>query len=112
MVVPVLMTSCQVSEKPNIGPLTSQAMMVKKASTKEVVLPQARVAAEEKRSKTDDFFYFFVFINLVFKVKIVLEKQQKNGRVLFSLPLLLFHGVIYVPGYYPANVLFYRDRPG
>ena len=39
MVVPVLMTSCQVSEKPNSGPVTSQTTMTSTASAKAQELP-------------------------------------------------------------------------
>jgi len=45
MVVPVLMTSCQVSENWNRGPLTAQAMMIPAASKK----VDARTAANEVR---------------------------------------------------------------
>ena len=45
MVVPVLMTSCQVSEKPKIGPVTAQATTTASASTNVFALPAARVMA-------------------------------------------------------------------
>src|SRR5437762_589714 len=51
MVVPVLMTSCQVSEKPKNGPVTAQTTTVSKASKKAMVLPVQIVAQREKRSK-------------------------------------------------------------
>src|ERR1044071_3532313 len=51
MVVPVLMTSCQVSEKWKIGPLTSQMTMTATAMMNAAVEPVFRVAAAAKRSK-------------------------------------------------------------
>jgi len=44
MVVPVLMTSCHVSEKWKIGPVMSQATMTKKARRNAAVDPVARDA--------------------------------------------------------------------
>ena len=54
MVVPVLMTSCQVSEKPKIGPVTAQAATTATASQNVFALPAARVMAPLQRSKTRD----------------------------------------------------------
>ena len=39
MVVPVLMTSCQVSLKPKIGPVTAQTTTIKTAARKTTGLP-------------------------------------------------------------------------
>lgn len=50
MVVPVLMTSCQVSEYPNSGPLTIHTIMVSTARPNAGELPDAMVAVREKRS--------------------------------------------------------------
>src|SRR4051812_21083787 len=49
-VVAVLMTSCQVFENPNSGPLTSQAMIRRTARLKPTVLPVICVALVEKCS--------------------------------------------------------------
>ena len=51
MVVPVLMTSCQVSEKSKIGPVIAQTRTIPSASAKAGTLPVKCVAAEAKRSK-------------------------------------------------------------
>ena len=61
MVVPVLITSCQLSENLNIGPVIAQAMMVMTATKNAVGEPTEMAADEEKRrnhSRTpcpDDF---------------------------------------------------------
>jgi hypothetical protein len=52
IVVPVLMTSCQVSENPKIGPVIAQTRTIARASPKAGTVPVNRVAAEAKRSKT------------------------------------------------------------
>jgi hypothetical protein len=52
MVVPVLITSCQVFEKWNRGPVIAQTRMIPNASVKAGTLPVNQVAAEAKRSKT------------------------------------------------------------
>ncbi|MCY1462732.1 hypothetical protein D9M71_805380 [compost metagenome] len=50
MVVPVLMTSCQVSENPNMGRVMAQAATTPSASTNAVGEPAWRVAPPAKRS--------------------------------------------------------------
>ena len=50
MVVPVLITSCQVSEKPNTGPRAAQTMIAVSASANALVLPVHVVMAPAKRS--------------------------------------------------------------
>jgi len=62
IVVPVLITSCQVSENLNMGPDTIQIMMIKKAMINAVVLPVALVTKDEIFSKPDGFFDDFFFI--------------------------------------------------
>ena len=52
MVVPVLMTSCQVSEKSKTGPVTAQTRTTPSAKAKAGTLPVKCVAREAKRSKT------------------------------------------------------------
>jgi hypothetical protein len=47
IVVPVLMTSCHVSENPKIGPLISQTRMVRTARPNAVELPVQLVAKRE-----------------------------------------------------------------
>ncbi|GAB2547401.1 hypothetical protein GCM10027085_43250 [Spirosoma aerophilum] len=51
MVVPVLMTNYQVSEKPKIGPVTAHRSTAVSAMIKAVELPVALVTSEAKRSK-------------------------------------------------------------
>jgi hypothetical protein len=50
MVVPVLMTSCQVSENPKNGPLTSHPAMMTHARTNAAVLPAQWATAVENCS--------------------------------------------------------------
>src|SRR5437868_629 len=45
IVVPVLMTSCQVSEKPNTGPVSAQTMMTAAANMNVIARPAACDAA-------------------------------------------------------------------
>ncbi len=47
MVVPVLMTSCQVSEYPNIGPLTAHTTTIAQAITKALEVPSREEACRE-----------------------------------------------------------------
>jgi hypothetical protein len=51
IVVPVLITSCQVSEKWKSGPVMPQTRIVPSARPNAGTLPENRVAAEAKRSK-------------------------------------------------------------
>src|SRR5437870_11931059 len=53
IVVPVLITSCQVSEKPNYGSVTSQATMISAAARKAIGCPAACEVHLEKREKGD-----------------------------------------------------------
>src|SRR6478672_7337893 len=74
MVVPVLITSCQVSEKPNKGPDIKQAMIIKIAAIELKGLPVALVILDaillypfEKRlTCTASAFEFFSLIVLFF----------------------------------------------
>lgn len=54
-VVPVLMTSCQVSEYPKIGPVIIQIRMVRKANRNAVDEPVTCVAFEANRSNGPAF---------------------------------------------------------
>lgn len=65
MVVPVLMTNCQVSENLKTGPDTSQVTIIKKAIIKAAVLPVALVTTEEIFSNPDGDVIFFAMINLI-----------------------------------------------
>lgn len=56
MVVPVLMISCQVSEKPNTGPLAPQMRMTATAITNAVGRPAARAIALEKSPNAFETF--------------------------------------------------------
>src|ERR1700712_5458252 len=58
MVVPVLITNCQVSEYLKTGPVTAQMITVAAAIIKAAELPVAFVAQLEKRS--NKFFFFFI----------------------------------------------------
>lgn len=51
MVVPVLITSCQVLEKLNSGPVSSQMIMTTRAMINAGVLPALLVTADESFSK-------------------------------------------------------------
>src|SRR5215216_6728791 len=50
MVVPVLMTSCQVSDQPNTGPVIAQTTTTAQASTKAVGDPTCRSIQRANRS--------------------------------------------------------------
>ena len=56
MVVLVLITSCQVSLKPNRGPVTAQTTIVRVASINAIGCPVAREAAFANRLNHDFFF--------------------------------------------------------
>ena len=58
MVVPVLMTSCYVSEKPNNGPLTAQTITTLTARIKVVARPAASHVIGEIAKKTSKFATF------------------------------------------------------
>jgi hypothetical protein len=51
MVVPVLITSCQVSEYLNTGPVTAQITTIRRAMINAAELPVAKVAQSENFSK-------------------------------------------------------------
>src|SRR5258705_13502085 len=53
IVVPVLITSCQLSLKPNSGPVISQTRTAPSARPKAAGLPMAREAALESQSKRE-----------------------------------------------------------
>jgi hypothetical protein len=57
-VVPVLITSCQVSEKWNIGPVIAHPIIRKQARIKAIGRPVAQVTADENFSKTRDILFF------------------------------------------------------
>jgi hypothetical protein len=60
IVVPVLMTSCQVSEKLKIGPVINQTIIMAKAIMKAFDVPVACVAFCESRSSNSlNLFLFF-----------------------------------------------------
>jgi len=54
IVVPVFMTSCQVSLNLNIGPVTPQTMMIKAAATNAAGWPVARAVHLAKRENGDE----------------------------------------------------------
>ena len=67
IVVPVLITNCQVSEKLNIGPVTAHTIITKNAMINDVDVPTARVIADDIFSNRAvklvflfDIFYFKV----------------------------------------------------
>jgi hypothetical protein len=49
IVVPVLMINCQVSEKPNTGPLIPQTIRIIKATTNTQAWPIAKAIVDVKR---------------------------------------------------------------
>lgn len=68
MVVPVFMTSCQVSEKPNTGPVTAHMIITTKAIIKAAGFPVAFVTILEKLLKNMDMGLFFSTHNFFLKV--------------------------------------------
>lgn len=63
IVVPVLMTSCHVSEKPNSGPVMPQVIIMASATVKVAGVPVMRVTEPAKRSKRArrlDLLFFFM----------------------------------------------------
>ena len=61
MVVPVLITNCQVSENLKRGPVNPQTIIIKKAPINADGLPAAFVTLVEKTSNN---FFIFIFIIL------------------------------------------------
>ena len=51
MVVPVLMMSCHVSEKPKVGPVMAQTIMIARATTKAQALPRTFEVCRAKTPK-------------------------------------------------------------
>jgi hypothetical protein len=71
MVVPVLITNCQVSENLNIGPVTAQITITNKAIVKAVEVPTALVIPEEIFSnRVLKLFFFLVIIFIEVKEKV------------------------------------------
>jgi hypothetical protein len=58
MVVPVLITSCQVSEKLNMGPRTAHMIMIRKADINAIGEPVKRVIIFENRSNNINILFF------------------------------------------------------
>lgn len=68
MVVPVLMTSCQVAEKLKNGPAIAHKKIHIKAQAKAGVLPAALETEPAKRSNVAAFLSEFVVITFTFKL--------------------------------------------
>ncbi len=66
MVVPVLMTNCQVSENLKRGPDTSQIIITKNEMMKAAELPVTLVTAEDIFSKPDLLFFCLIIIKLLY----------------------------------------------
>ena len=65
MVVPVLITNCQVLEKLKTGPVITHAMITANAIMKAVELPVALVTlAENFSNNTENLFLTFITMNL------------------------------------------------
>ncbi len=60
IVVPVLITSCQVSEKSKNGPEAAHTKIIKNAPEKAYELPAHDVTAFENRSKKLNFFLLLI----------------------------------------------------
>jgi hypothetical protein len=60
IVVPVFITSCQVSEKSNKGPQAAQITTISKAIEKAYELPAQDVIVVENFSKKLRFFFLFI----------------------------------------------------
>ena len=91
IVVPVLMISCQVSEKWKIGPVIAQVIMTNNEMMKAVEVPTALVMPEEIFSNLTLKLLFFLFIFLVHKRKSQTIKPDFFPRTNFmsiNLPLL------------------------
>ena len=72
MVVPVLMTNCQVSLNLNIGPVTAQTAMIPAARMKAIGFPVARAAALAKRLNQE--------------VRVILPPESEDGAQLRASP--------------------------
>jgi hypothetical protein len=88
MVVPVLMTSCHVSEKPKSGPLTAHMITTLTARMKVDARPAARevrLARAPKNLEVLDGSPVFLFLSgmLVSSTSVV---QDHNGRELTGFP--------------------------
>lgn len=89
MVVPVLMTSCQVSEKLKKGPVSAQARTIQKAHKKAVVLPAALLTQLANRSKSPGFFLcvdLFMDLHLVLMNKFITRMIMQEPSFLFLFP--------------------------
>lgn len=83
MVVPVLITSCQVSEYLNTGPVTAQIIIVTVAMINAAELPVAAVAQFENLS--NKFFFFFMLLvqaNMYFTISCNFKFQVAPGYFL------------------------------
>ena len=88
MVVPVLMTSCQVSEKSKNGPEISHAIMMNRATIKAMVVPVKVVAEREMLSKM--FVFLLVAIRNYLSI-VKLKSPSFNGLVKNNLRTLIYH---------------------
>jgi hypothetical protein len=68
MVVPVLITSCQVSENPNIGPVTAQMITMVKAVIKAIGEPVAFVTLFDIFPNSNESLFFFCFVRITLNI--------------------------------------------
>src|ERR1043165_3005156 len=81
IVVPVLITNCQVSEKSNIGPVIAQTTTVPAANKKATELPVAFVAHSANRSKKPFFFLPSAFL-LFFRFAMALNYKPIYAKLI------------------------------
>jgi hypothetical protein len=94
MVVPVLITNCQVSEKSKIGPEIPQTNTMPKAVKKAAELPVQEVMVVATRSKKLSFSLLFFFIlvfaymlcnsNTFSSKTVYIKSQKEQSQVLMT----------------------------
>jgi len=92
IVVPVLMTSCQVSEKPKSGPVKAHKIMAETAVAKAAGWPAARAVHLANRVNHDlDFVALIAFIS--FALPTENRPHLNRGGVRFDLRFVINAGV-------------------
>jgi len=85
IVVPVLITSCQVSEKSKSGPDTAQMTMMKKAMIEAAGLPANRVTrADVELNHLESLLTFFEFFMALALAPLTSYTDSKAVRVMGS----------------------------
>src|SRR5205814_4878992 len=98
IVVPVLMTSCHVSEKLKIGPVTSQTITITQATINAAGLPEALVifvAILSKKYRKVFLFTVFVAISCLFIrcsfYGLKVEKLRPNNFLISQMNKTMWH---------------------